>query len=402
MFQRPHAEEMTADLYFLDWTDETLWKLPDFLVNNPVFATWHISGSGYVCKLTYDEAQNVKVVDCQLYDIGRTVTACSLQEQLKGAKLNEVHALPGGNLLAVSASPRGYQCYLICPEKLSFEPVELQLIQGSAPVDTSIADNYAYDSAAALPEAMASARQTADRLEEQYDITILLSSQCAIPAAQCGMPITTTDQAALSSETELIEAALADLEEVLALYPENFFDQFQNEAGQRGIMVLLVEGISDSRNVIGVSYVMGQWYPVAVDITSGQVKHTYCHEFWHATENRIADLNETALDLAAFEACNPAGYFYSGDDTDEYIKDTRYTYFYGNVGEAIYFVDQYAKTNSKEDRARLMEYMMCTEDVAKGLMQQPALRKKLTIMCEAMDMVFDTTGWENAHWNRYF
>lgn len=401
IFSRFHTEELYADLYFCDWTDEALLKLPEFLVNDPVYSTWHIGGSDYVCKLTYDEAQNVTVVDCQLYRIGQTVTVCSLKEQLGSAKFNEILALPDGNLLALSLSPRGCQGYLICPDKLSFTEADIQQVQAYALVDTAVADNYAKQEAQALPESLQNARQTADRLEAAYDVTILLSNQCAIPAAQCGMPITTTDVAELPNEVELIEAALAELEEVLKLYPESFFDQFQNEAGQRGIMVLLVEEISDERGVIGVSYVMGQWYPVAVDITSGEVRHTYCHEFWHATENRIADLNETALDLVAYAACNPSDFFYSGDTTSEYIKDTRYTYFYGNMGEDVYFVDPYAKTNSKEDRARLMEYVMCTENVARDMLKHPALRRKLNIMCEAIDKVFDTTGWEDAHWLRF-
>jgi hypothetical protein len=204
------------------------------------------------------------------------------------------------------------------------------------------------------------------------------------------------------NEAAAIEEALKRLEEVLVMYPHNFFAHFKNEAGERGMLILLVEDISADINVIGVSYTMGQWYPVAIDITSGQVKSTYCHEFWHATENRIEDLNESALDLAAWEDLNPPGFRYTGDAKEGYWEDTRYTYFYGDPGEEVYFVDPYGKTKGQEDRARLMEYVMCADWEAEQMMKHPVLKAKLQLLSDAIDKVFDTDDWTDVRWERFF
>ena len=399
-----HSEERYADLCYGNWTDATLQKLPAFLLNDLDYTMWHIGGTDLVCKIIYDPAQKVSVVECQLFRLGRTAEVCSLQETLDGLKLNEILSLPDGNLLGIAVTRRGYQTCLICPEMLEFSPVELAVETGGALVDTAILQGT---TPAELPEEMAALRERADVLEETYGVTILLSNQCAVPASVCDMPITTTDVAELPNEIQLIDDALTDLEKILEKYPRNFFHNFRNEGGERGLLILLVENISDGLDsdqvqAIGVSYAMGQWYPVAVDITSGQVDQTYYHEIWHATENRIVDLNEGALDMVAWEAVNPMDFSYSGLTDDSYLQDVKYTYFTQDHSAGVYFVDSYAKTKPQEDRARLMEYVMFSDRYGRELMRFAPMREKLQILCDAIRRVFDTTDWEYVHWERYF
>ena len=82
-----------------------------------------------------------------------------------------------------------------------------------------------------LPEDMAALRAYADRLEEKYDVDILLSDQCAGPCAASWEDITTTDQAGLEDEVAAIYPALEALDRTLALYPDGFFAQFRNARG---------------------------------------------------------------------------------------------------------------------------------------------------------------------------
>ena len=400
ILENKHQDLLSADLYFGHWQDAELGILMDFLPNNKDFASWHIAGSDYLCRAAYDSG-GVDIVEFQLYRLGETPEVCSLQSVLKGAKINGTYALPDGNILMMAVSSRGYQTWLICPDKLEFAPAELEIGLGDPLVDSTILENYEKEPVFDLPEEMSGVREMADRLEETYGLTILLSNQCALAASYCSMPITTTDDAGLYNEVSSIEEALKRLEEVLTMYPEDFFRQFRNEGGEKGLLILLVENISADLNVIGVSYTMGQWYPVAIDITSGQVKSTYCHEFWHATENRIGDLDESALDLAAWEDLNPAGFRYPGEAKEGYWEDTQYTYFYGNPGEEVYFVDPYGKTNAKEDRARLMEYIMCADWEAEQMVKHPVLKAKLQLMCDAIREVFDTSAWKDVRWERF-
>ena len=401
ILENKHEDQLSSDLYFGHWGDAQLQILPDFLPNDMFFASWHISGTDFISRFDYDTT-GVDIVEFRLYRLGQTMEVCSLQSFFKGAKLNGTYALPDGNILAVAVSSRGYQTWLICPEMLEFMPAELETTQGGPMVDGTILEEYEKEPEFELSEELSGVRAMADRLEENYGITILLSGQCTLAASYCTMPITTTDSAQMYNEVAAIEEALKRLEEVLQMYPADFFAQFRNEAGERGLLVLLVEDISADINVIGVSYTMGQWYPVAVDITSGQVKSTYCHEFWHATENRIEDLNESALDLGAWEDLNPAGFRYTGEAKPGYWEDTQYTYFQGNPDEEVYFVDAYGKTKGQEDRARLMEYVMCADWEAEQMMKHPVLKAKLQLLSDAIREVFDTEAWGDVRWERFF
>lgn len=402
LLEQENTLEQTADLYYADWTDSTFVCLPEFLVNDPDYAAWHIPGSDYVCRFTYDANQKVDIVEFELFRLGERITAASLQEQLDGAKITRIFALADGNLLAMEAGSRGYRTYLICPEQLEFSEVTPERLEAEALVDLSVQDPDPEQAPWQLPESLIPVRQRADALEQKYDITILLSGQCTEALEGARMNVTTTDRAFLRDEAGAIEAALEDLDEMFALYPQDFFQQFRDEAGQRGLLVLLVENFEDEMNVIGLSYWMGDWYPVVVDITSGEVANTYCHEIWHATETRIQDLDPVALDLAAWDACNPEGYLYSGNMTPSYIQDKQYTYLYGSQDEPVYFVDPYAKVNANEDRARLMEYVMYRDLDARMMLEHPALEAKLRILCDAVRQAFDTQNWETVHWERFF
>lgn len=400
--ENPNEDQMGSDVYFGNWQSDNLRMLPGLLVNNVDHASWLIPDSNYLCKFTYDAAQKVDIVDFRLFRLGDTVEVCSLQELLKGAKITEIFALPGGDLLALASSARGYQTYLICPDQLTFEPADVEIGQGAALVDGTILENYDAEQFAELPETLADVRAQADLLEETYGVTILISSQCDLAASYCEMPITTTDEAGLYNESASIAMALESIEEALKLYPVDFFRQFRNEGNQRGMLILLVEDISSDLNTIGVSYSMGQWYPVAVDITCGQVQSTLCHEIWHATENRINDLDVYALDLDAWDACNPVGFRYPGTTNADYMKDTQYTFLYGAAGEDVYFVDPYGKTKAQEDRARLMQYIMYENAYSEEMMEHPALKAKLQVLCDAIRKAFDTTAWDAVYWERFF
>lgn len=401
LLETEDLETLSADVRYGNWNEACLWVLPGFLVNDLHFAAWHVDGTDYVCRLTYDQQQNVDIVECELFRMGQTIEVCSLQEALDGAKITQIYALPDGNLLALETSGRGYRTYLICPEQLEFTAASLEAETGEAFTEADDAGAQPPESYE-LPEKLAEVRASADALEEKYGITVLISGQCTEALNVPDKQITTTNLAGMRDEAASIADALALLDQQLALYPADFFRQFRNEAGERGLLVLLVEDFEGDMNYIGVNWRMGQWYPIAVDITSGEVAKTYCHEIWHATENRIRDLNETALDLENWESCNPAGFGYSGNLTSSYIRDTQYTYFFGNPAEGVYFVDPYAKVNAYEDRARLMEYVMCSDLHAEQMLAYPAMAAKLQILCDAIRTAFDTQNWETVHWERFF
>ena len=403
LLENNDPESMHSDVSYMDWEEGVIRSLPAFMTNDGSYSTWHIAGSDYICKMTFDAIQKDEAKECQLYHLGDTVTVCSLTELLDGTKLNELCCLPGGNLLGLEVTRRGFTPYVICPEKLTFTQADTPEESQTEPVDVSVLENYRTElDGLELPENLSEARATADQLEEEFGVTILLSSQCATPVRDSGMTIVTTDQANLSDESAQVAYALEEIRKALKLYPDDFFRQFQNEAGQRGLLILLVEDFEDKRNIIGLSYGMGQWYPVAIDITSGEVFSTTCHEIWHATEIRINERDSDLLSDKKWDALNPPGYVYSYDTSENYILDVQNTFFFEFKEEKIYFVDPYGKTNPHEDRARIMEYIMASKLYARAIADIPALRLKLKVMSDAIRQTFDTEGWEQVYWERFF
>lgn len=338
-----------------------------------------------------------------LMRLGATLTVSKELSQALPGRLETAIALHDGSLLCSYLGEEGfYSLALVRPEQFAFEPVA-NVRDSELPVlDLQLRERYdAVLKGEPLPSALAEVRALADEIEEEFGITILLSSQCAEPAAYCDFSIVTTDRVEWMDEAWYIRDALYILRRSLELYPEGFFEQFRWEQSVNGILVLLVEDIQSDNNAIGVSYYMHNWYPIAVDITSYDLMSTYCHELWHATENFISDHDYNIFNDGAWEEMNPDGFWYSYDTTLDYIYETEWTYFDGWYYNSSYFVDSYARTNAKEDRARLMEYIMAYEEETRSMMEAPALYEKTGFLCNAIRQVFDTTGWENVWWERY-
>ena len=250
-----------------------------------------------------------------------------------------------------------------------------------------------------LPEDMAALRAYADRLEEKYDVDIRLSDQCAGPCAASWEDITTTDQAGLEDEVAAIYPALEALDRTLALYPDGFFTQFRNARGEGGVQFLPVSEFHMSFEVIGMSFENGDWHCIAYQVSNERLEPLLCHEIWHAMEDKLISENWNAIDSWAWSACNPRGfdYYYDYDDA---MNETDGSWLYFSTAEDVYFVDAYSTMNPREDRARIMEYIMGAEDEADALAQCPVIRRKLEIMAAAVRAGFDTAGWGVARWEQ--
>ena len=246
---------------------------------------------------------------------------------------------------------------------------------------------------------MGALRTYADRLEKKYDVDILLSDQCAGPCAASWEDITTTDQAGLEDEVAAIYPALEALDRTLALYPDGFFAQFRNARGEGGVQFLPVSEFHMSFEVIGMSFENGDWHCIAYQVSNERLEALLCHEIWHAMEDKLISENWNAIDSWAWSACNPRGfdYYYDYDDA---MNEADGSWLYFGTAEDVYFVDAYSTMNPREDRARIMEYIMGAEDEADALAQCPVIRRKLEIMAAAVRAGFDTAGWGVTRWEQ--
>lgn len=248
-----------------------------------------------------------------------------------------------------------------------------------------------------LPENLQGVRSRADEISEKYGVRILLSSQCLPACTFAEYPTTTTDQMDLADEAASINAALDSLEEALSLYPAGFFPQFRSEFGDGGIRIMLVGGFESNFNMIGYSVQNSLWHNIYVDIFSEGLVGTYCHEIWHATEDHITSINYGEFDVVQWAELNPDGFQYIFDPAESILNEGDYTYFGSTKPKDCYFIDGYAKTNEREDRARIMEYAM-TGFFGSELSEYPHLYAKLRYMSDKIRQYFDTTGWSTPRW----
>lgn len=260
-------------------------------------------------------------------------------------------------------------------------------------------NGYGLTPGAGVAESLQQARQYADELEAEYGVRILLSVQCRETAALCDHAITLTDTMGQSEELSAVNAALSALKRSLSLYPEGFFAQFKNGMGEGGVRILLIEQIESNYGAIGCTYENGIWQNIALDVRTGEgMDSIICHEIWHATENHILTKDYSAILPDEWNTLNPEGFEYYWDAT--LVNNAHeWTLYSGNIAN-VYFVDSYACVDEKEDRARIMEYFMTHDDEAELLIQSPAIRKKLELMCRAIRSTFDTSSWENVRWER--
>ena len=345
-----------------------------------------ISGSPY---LLYDGVT--------LYRFTNSVAQCSLASSGIHAPLTNVIYLLQENLL-VGIS--GNELVMINPDALSFKKVTaVTYAEGFTQLNNRIPiefSNTAYNLKVATN--LTDCRRFADRIEEEYGITILLSNECVIPCVYSGYDISPTNSLGYyERENAFINYTLQQLEETLARYPKGFFHQFRNAAGDGGIRVLLTGTINIALYTVGYQYCSHEWYNVVLDVTGDSLDGTISHEIWHATEQLIQMRNPSVFSDSNWSTYNPDGFQYV--PTEDYDDDVTYT---PKGGNEVYFVRPYAKISAFEDRACLMEAVMCPEyyDTEK-LLTSPHVRKKLQVLCDATRNAFNSSSWKDVYWERY-
>lgn len=343
--------------------------------------------------------------DATLYRLGNGINACLLDTDQLGGMLRNAVWLPEGIIIGCAYGGGSFHLTAIDPAQLTFSHItDARGVESPLTVDETLTEVYWSSlNGQPLPATLQEARDYADRLEERYGVTILLSAQAKEACeAVWDATITTTDQWELEDEPRAIARMLEALDRTLALYPEDFFRQMRNDMGEEGVRFLPVGHIENAVNAIGLTYETYGWQNIYIDVTIDAFEGTICHEIWHAIEGVLLTRNWDAINQEEWAACNPAGFLYNEDAEEADPNPERWTFFSEFNAQDVYFVDAYARTNAKEDRARIMEYIMATEDVAGALMQSPAVVQKLQIMCRAIRENFDASGWGELRWERLF
>lgn len=353
-----------------------------------------VSGSAYLLGAAQDTT---------LYRLESGISACLLQEEQLGGTLRNAVWLPEQVLVGCVYGGGTFRLTAIDPAQLTFTQVsDGAAVDSPMTVDTALTEVYWNSlNGQPLPATLQEARDYADQLEERYGVTILLSAQGQEACeAVWDAVVTTTDQWPLEDEPYAIARTLEALDRALALYPEGFFRQMRNTMGEGGVRFIPVGHIENDVNAVGLTYETYGWQNIYIDVTLDTFESVICHEIWHATEGVISYRDWVSFDPGNWSVCNPDGFFYNEDVEDADPNPSRWTFNYEMDAQNVYFVDAYARTNAKEDRARIMEYVMANEDLAGALMQSPYITQKLEIMCQAIRNSFDTSAWGDLRWER--
>lgn len=353
-----------------------------------------VSGSAYLLGVAQDTT---------LYRLESGISACLLQEEQLGGALRNAVWLPEQVLVGCVYGGGTFHLTAIDPAQLTFTQVSDGIaVDDPMAVDTALTEVYWNSlNGQPLPATLQEARDYADQLEERYGVTILLSAQGQEACeAVWDAVVTTTDQWPLEDEPYAIARTLEALDRALALYPEGFFRQMRNTMGEGGVRFIPVGHIENDVNAVGLTYETYGWQNIYIDVTLDTFESVICHEIWHATEGVISYRDWVSFDPGNWSVCNPEGFFYNEDVEDADPNPSRWTFNYEMDAQNVYFVDAYARTNAKEDRARIMEYVMANEDLAGALMQSPYITQKLEIMCQAIRNSFDTSAWGDLRWER--
>ena len=161
-----------------------------------------------------------------------------------------------------------------------------------------------------------------------------------------------------------IIAALEDLERYFLVFNADFFSRFFGY-GMDGLEIYLADNItSTSKSEFGNADVVGLYikknnkYNIVLKVNSGENINTIAyHETFHVIEDYLASFNIT---FASWSNLNPANFTYSNVYyTNQVFSDTLNNNKYN---DGIYFVDNYARSNELEDRARMFEFICQGED----------------------------------------
>lgn len=204
----------------------------------------------------------------------------------------------------------------------------------------------------------------------------------------------------------LIKRSLTLINEILAAYPEGFFDQLVY-GDYVGLDLFLVGFIS-----IGMGYVSSYWaeteeglecrsflcLDIEEDAQIDILSYTLAHEITHLIDFRVQWLSAAEpghlYSDEAWDSLNPEDFVYAWDDND--LELEMYDRYYE------YFAYSYGAHNALEDRATLMgELFSAALDGRAGTeytLPFPCL-EKLDFFFRCIRDSFDTRGWlEETIW----
>lgn len=206
-------------------------------------------------------------------------------------------------------------------------------------------------------------------LEKKYHVDIVYKDDVNIKNS--------TFETSKMNNNYVVLNALNQIEKTLDKFNVEFYDRFYEDK-HKGLIIYLSGKLTPNdkadttSNPAGYTLQENNESEIVIDIDQSSLDVTLCHELMHAIEFKM---NNTFIKWTDY---NPLGYMYRGSYRD-YI-DSKYTITEEDINN-VYFVDEYAKTNGMEDRARVFENI-CGVDINSTMLKYPHLKEKANYLKE--------------------
>lgn len=328
-----------------------------------------------------------------IYRYGETLDRVALSEYgIEGGISNFCCMKAEGLLVGFADTEDGFSVIIVDPLRCEFEKQsESYQVSGVADIDEGVLNAYAE----ALNPALESSkydylRKRADEIEARFSVKIMLANQSFVILKDEDAYELKHSNILGDRELAYIANALDELEQALISYPAGFFAQYKDVTNEAGLVFALFGGISNDVGSIAFASEVRTSQCIALDVSNMALEDTIHHEIWHTIENIITLKDPNAFSDEAWNVFNPEGFEYYNDYSAHYTQmdSGKYTYF-GDREDGVYFVEAYGRTNGKEDRARIMEYMMSSPIQAALMLEYKPLRAKYAYMCEKIRVAFD-------------
>lgn len=188
------------------------------------------------------------------------------------------------------------------------------------------------------------------------------------------------------NDSAIINKSLNKLKNSLELYPNGLFHEINS--GGIPLTIILIDSFSD-KNITGVTN--SSYVDAAISIAvSYPLEETLYHESYHYIERYLFKMG---AGYNTWDLLNPRDFNYS-----EIYKELSYA---NTFSENAYFVNTYAQTDDKEDRASTFEYMMASSK-ASCLNNGNPVWKKAVLISRTMEAVLDTVSPNiTEYWERF-
>lgn len=194
----------------------------------------------------------------------------------------------------------------------------------------------------------------------------------------------------------VLQRQLTQLDGWLSQFPEEFLAATaENFSSLKICLVRSISGTPESGSLEkanGIQFFSDANAYIALAVGES-AQQTFYHELYHVMETQILN-KSTALDQ--WDKLNPAGFSYDYDYTANEVREVG-SWLDADIRS---FVDQYAMSYPKEDRARLFEYAMISG--SQDLFAASPLQYKLKTLCTGIREAYGLKDYpQDLPWEQY-